>query len=179
MRQRGASTLGAVLLAAAAGVFAAAALADWVVVDVQTRGDDAMRLVIPFPLVIGDLAASFVPDRVLAEAAIPAEASAQREAVMAALSALVEAPDALLVKVQDGADHVEIHKLGDQLTIRVEADDATVRCQVPIAAVHAALERWDWQQPDPRLLLDILHGARSGELVHVEAEDARVTVRVW
>ena len=62
MRQRGASTVGAVLLAAAAGMVTAAALADWMVVDVQTRGedglDDAVQGQLPAQLADADLTAA-------------------------------------------------------------------------------------------------------------------------
>jgi hypothetical protein len=179
MRQRGASTVGAVLLAAAAGMVTAAALADWMVVDVQTRGEDAVHLVIPFPLLLGDIAAAFVPEEALAEAEIPPEARAQREVALAALRSLTEIPDTTLVVVDDGNDHVEIRKEGADLLIRVEADDATVRCAIPIEGVLEALEDWDWQRADPKMLLDILHEARSGEMLYVAADDARVTIKMW
>jgi len=179
MRQRGVSTVGAVVLAALAGVVTAATLSDWVVVDVETLGEESVHVVVPVPLMVGRIAAAAVPDEALEDAAIPPEVTARREQIVAAVRSLADAPDATFVEVHDGADHVVISKVDGTLQLAVDADDATVRCTLPIDAIADALEDWDWQTVDPGMLFDILGAAPSGELLTVEAEDARVAIRMW
>ena len=178
-RERGASTIPAVVLAALAGLVTAVLLMDWMVVDVRTPEPENIHIKVPFPLLVADIATSFVPDEALEDAEVPAELKAQREVVLAALESLLETPDATLVKVQHGDTLVEISKKGDQLLVSVDADDAVVRCSIPVEGVYEALERWDWQTVDPGLILDVLHEAGSGNLLTVEADGARVAVNMW
>jgi hypothetical protein len=179
MRQRGVSTVGAVVLAALAGVVTAAALSDWVVVDVETLGPDSMHIVVPVPLMVGRIAAAAVPDEALEDAVMPPEVTARREQIVAAVRSLADTPDATFVEVHDGDDHVVISKVGGLLKVAVDSDDARVRCTLPIDAIADALEEWDWQTVDPGLAFDILGAVPSGELLTVEAEDARVAIRMW
>ncbi len=179
MRQRGVSTVGAVVLAALAGVVTAAALSDWVVVDVETLGEESIHVVVPVPLMVGRMAAAAVPDDALEDATIPPEVTARREQIVAAVRSLADAPDATFVEVQDREAHVVISKAAGILQVAVDADDATVRCAVPIDAIADALEDWDWKTVDPGLVFDILGAAPAGELLTVEAEDAKVAIRMW
>ena len=69
--QRGMSTLGAVLLAGTAGLLTATLMMDWMVVDVHVVEDDTpIHIKVPFPLVMADIAAGFIPDELLEEAEI-------------------------------------------------------------------------------------------------------------
>lgn len=177
MRQRGMSTVGAVLLAAVAGVGAAVALADWVVVDVTTTGEDAVHLVVPFPLILGHMATAAIPDDALEDTRIPPEVAAHRDEIITALRTLVDAGDATLVEVHDGDTNVTISIRGDELLLLVDEDDAKVTCKVPLAGIADALEDWDWQTFDPGMVFDALGDATSGDLLLVEADDARVSIR--
>jgi hypothetical protein len=179
MRERGVSTVGAVILSSLAALLAAAALSDWIVVDVQTFGPDSVHVVVPMPLVVGHFAAAAVPDDAFEDAVMPPELTANREHILAALRSLVDAPDAVLVEVRADDAHVLVAKEGDVLSVAVDADDATVRCTVPLTGVVDALEDWDWRTVDPAMLFDILGDAPSGDLVRVDADDARVAVRIW
>ena len=179
--QRGMSTLGAVLLAGTAGLLTATLMMDWMVVDVHVVEDDTpIHIKVPFPLVVADIAAGFIPDEVLDEAQVPAEARAQKELVLATLRALLDSPDADLVKVRTDDANVEISKDGDTLRIAVDADDAIVRCNVPIDGILEALEDWDWETVDPQMIFDVLHAADNGELVTVTTDDGvQVAVKMW
>lgn len=180
MRERGVSTVGAVVLVGLAGTLAAVAAMDWMMVDVRTPAPDAMHLRIPMPLVAGRIATALVPDEALKDAQVPPELSQQRELVLAALGSLAEGPDTKLVSVVAPDARVEIEKKGDLLQIAVDADDATVRCAVPLDGVREALEDWDWQSFDPGVVLDVLAEAPMGELVRVEADDGtRVVITMW
>jgi len=154
-------------------------LMDWVIIDVQTSGPDAVHVKVPFPLVIADVATAFIPDEAMEEMEVPAELRDQREAVLGGVRALLEAPDGVYVKVDSEDARVVVAKERDDLRIAVDADDAVVRCVVPIDGVLEALEKWDWQTFDPGMVLDVLDEAGNGNLVTVEAEGTRVAVNLW
>ena len=104
----------------------------------------------------------------------------QREVVLAALQELAATPDATLVRVNTEDAIVDISKMGDDLLVSVDADDATVRCKIPVDGILDALEDWDWQTVDPDLIFDILGSASNGNLVTVEVDDGtRVAVKMW
>jgi len=180
MRERGISTIGGILLAGLAGILTAVAITDWAVVDVQIVDPDPMHIRVPFPLFIANVASSFVPQEALDETEVPPELAANKELVLAAVSSLLDAPDTALVKVNSPDAHVEVSKIGDNLLVAVDADDATVRCTVPLDGVLYALEQWDWKTFDPDLIFDTLGKADNGPLVTVEADDGtRVAVNLW
>jgi len=183
------STLGAVLLAGTAGLLTATLLVDWMVVDVHVLDvshhddielDAPVHIRVPFPLIVADIAAGFIPDEVLEDAEVPPELKAQRELILAAVEGLLDSPDAALVKVRTEDANVDIIKDGDTLRISVDADDAVVRCNVPIDGVLEALADWDWETFDPKMVLDVLHAAENGDLVTVATDDGvRVAIKMW
>lgn len=179
--QRGMSTVGAVLLAATAGLLTATLMMDWMVVDVHVVEEDTpIHIKLPFPLLVADIATGFVPDQVFEEAEIPPEARAQKELVVETIRALLDSPDAEFVKVRTEDATVDISKDGDTLRIAVDADDAVVRCNVPIDGILKALEDWDWETVDPQIAFDILRAAENGDLVTVATEDGvRVAIKMW
>jgi hypothetical protein len=187
--QRGMSTLGAVLLSATAGLLTATLLMDWMVVDVHvvdvSPHDDIelsspVHIKVPFPLAVASVATSFIPDEAFEDAEIPPEVTAQKELVIETVRALLESPDSTLVSVLAPDAKVEIVKDGDTLRIAVDAEDAVVRCNVPIDGVLTALENWDWETADPGMLFDMLHAAENGDLVTVATDDGvRVAIKMW
>jgi len=189
MRERGMSTVGAVLLAGIAGMLTATLLVDWVVVDVHVVDvsnndslpvDAPVHIKVPFPLLAADFAAGFIPESVFDEVEVPPEFKAQRELVLATVRSLLDSPDATLVKVRTDDANVDIEKEGDNLHIAVDADDAVVRCTIPIDGVYEALENWDWERFDPDLIFDVLRAADNGNLVTVATEDGvQVAIKMW
>ena len=180
MRERGISTIGGILLAGLAGMLTAVAITDWMVVDVQIVDPDPMHIRVPFPLFIADIASTFIPDDAMDETEVPPELAANKELIMAAVTSLLDAPDSALVKVSAPDALVEISKLGDNLRIAVDADDATVRCTIPLDGVLYALEQWDWKTFDPDLIFDTLGRADNGPLVTVEVDDGtKVAINLW
>jgi hypothetical protein len=179
--QRGMTTFGAVLLAGTAGLLTAALMMDWMVVDVHVVEEGApIHIKVPFPLIVANMAAGLIPDEALEEARVPPELKQQKALVLAVVRELLESPDAQLVTVRCEDASVDIAKDGDTLRIAVDADDAIVRCNVPIDGVLAALENWDWETFDPQMAFDILHAAENGELVTVTTTDGvRVAIKMW
>ena len=179
MRQRGATTLDVVVLAALLALLVAPLFMGWLVVDVRTPAPDRVNLKIPVPLGLLRLALVLAPDRELAVEA-PAELRHQREVVLAVLRALDESPDGTtFVRVTSPDAKVRIAKEGGRLVVDVDAEDGRVRCNLRTAALQRALEAWDWQQLTPDLALDLLAAVGPGELVAVDAEDARVRISVF
>ena len=179
MRQRGMSTVAAAGLAVIAGLLTAVALADWVVVDVHVP-EEGVHLKVPFPLIAGEIAASFIPEGELDQAVVPPEIRDNREQILAALRALDESPDGVYVRVRAEDAFVLVEKVGSELRVSVDADDARVRCVVPVTGVLDALEGWDWETFEPKLAFDILDAYGHGDLVNMEAEDGvKVAVRMW
>jgi hypothetical protein len=187
--QRGASTVGAVLLAATAGLLTATLMMDWMVVDVHVvdvsdnndiEANVPVHIKVPFPLLVADIATGLIPDEALEEARIPPEARLYKELTLETIRALLESPDAEFVKVRTDDANVDVYKEGDTLRIAVDADDATVRCNVPIDGILEALEEWDWETVDPQMFFDVLHAADNGELVTVATDDGvRVAIKMW
>jgi hypothetical protein len=179
MRERGISTIAAVALTAVAAMLTALVIMDWVVVDVQTYGEDSVHIVVPCPLLVPRIAANLVPDEVFEDAEIPPEVYQYRETVLDAVAVLKDIPDTVLVKVDSRDAQVEVKKEGDDLLVAVDADDAVIRCKVPIDGVYEALDEWDWETVDPDMIFDLLSEAGNGNLVTVESEEARVVIKLW
>jgi hypothetical protein len=179
MNQRGFSTILAVIGAALLGLAAATFIMDWVVVDVNVPEDD-IRIVAPVPLVLADIALAFMPEEAMEEAEVPPELTAQRDAILAGLEELLTLEDATLVSVTTPEETVDVSVDDGRLMVRVDAEDARVRCTLPLKGIHRTLKRWDWEEVDPRMALDILHAAPRGALVDVEDEDGvRVRISMW
>jgi len=180
MRQRGMSTFGGVLLAGLLGTLTAVAVTDWMIVDVQIADPDPMHIKVPFPLFVANVATSFIPEHALDDARIPPEVTANKDLVISAITTLLESPDAALIKVDAPDARVEIAKQGDNLTVAVDAEDATVRCTLPLDGVLYALEEWDWKTVNPGIAFDILAKADNGPLVTVHADDGtKVAINLW
>ena len=180
MRQRGMSTFGGILLAGLAGMMTAVVVTDWMIIDIQIADPDPMHIRVPFPLFIADVASSFIPEDAMDVEDFPPEIAANKELILAAITGLLDAPDTALVKVDAPDAQVEVSKMGDNLWISVDADDAKVRCTIPLDGVLHALEKWDWQSFDPDLIFDTLGKADNGPLVTVEADDGtKVAVNLW
>jgi hypothetical protein len=176
--QRGFSNTAAVLLALMLAVLVAPLLMSWVVVDVHTTGDEEVNFTVPVPLALARIALAFVPTREIAEK-LPPEVARHKEKVLAALRSIQLCPDAMLVEVDAPDAKVKVAKRGDRLIIDVDAPDAVVHTALPIKAALRVLERWDWKTVEPRMAVDFLAYAGHGELVRVDAPDAKVAVRIW
>jgi hypothetical protein len=179
MRERGASNLATILLAAVAALVVSVLLMDWVVVDVRTEGEDRVHVVVPVPLGLVRAALAFAPDEEM-RVEVPAEARRYREPALKVMQELEAVPDGTtLVAVNAPDAKVTIRKERGRLLLDVHADDATVHGALPVEAVARALQRWDWKRADPRLALDVLAAAGPGQILSVDAPDARVRISTW
>jgi hypothetical protein len=150
------------------------------VVVVDVKQSDGPRIVVPVPLLLAQMAASMAPARAT-EHALRGMERAQRflpvaEEVMAAIA---EAPDAELVSVDDGNEHVRITKAGDQLQVRVEDGREHVAVNLPIAMVEQTLRKAHHGRLYPEDLVALLREARMTDLVDVQDGTDHVKVSVW
>lgn len=175
---RGMSTVGTVLLAGVAALFVASFLTRWLVVDVRPEGATGPHLIVPVPMQALQLAARAIPERELRER-VPAEVTRQRAQVLEALQMLERAGDTTLVRVVSPEATVLIRTVGDRLELAVDDDETHVRGSLPLSRAREVLERWDWEVLHPGVAVDLLAAAGRGELLHVDAPDAQVSIRVW
>lgn len=103
-------------------------------VKVHEAGPDGVKhLYIPVPAALIDLGLDMMPvlagEDVFGE--IRADLGDMRPAVAAALTELEDAPDAVLVDVQDAHERVRIVKKGRSLEILVDGSDGQVEISLP------------------------------------------------
>lgn len=150
--------------------------ADYAVVDVREGGPDGMRIIVPVPLSLARLALNFAP----AEAKyvqVPeiAEYLPYAERIVAELR---NAPDGLLVSVEERSQSVRVEKVGDTLAVHVEDGAEVVDVQVPLDAVLDIVRAYDGEGFDTRDLVRAVGRAR-GNVVHVKTDDEEIKVWVW
>ena len=170
--------IGAALAAiplAMAGVVAGTGV---VVVDVKEA--DGTRIVIPVPLLLVETAAHLAP-ATATQAAMKNMEHARRYLPVAeeVMAAIAEAPDAELVSVDDGSEHVRIHKVGSEIQIRVTGPGEKVSVNVPIDMVQQTLRKVHHGNMYPEDFVGLLRQARMTDLVDVEDGGDHVKISVW
>jgi hypothetical protein len=172
--------IGKVLLAGAIGVPAittatvAATGVAWV--DVREGGDDGHRIVVPVPLLLAEVAASFVPEQALNHEM--GEAAEHLRAAGALLQALEQSPDGEYVRVDDKDEQVLIEKARDTLRVRVHGRRGEdVKINLPLQAV-AAIIREDGRI-SPAAAVRLLRHARFSTLVEVTDGNDHVKISVF
>lgn len=150
--------------------------ADYAVVDVREGGPDGMHIIVPVPLALARLALTFAP----AEAKyvqLPeiAEYLPYAERIVEELR---NAPDGVLVSVEDRDETVLIEKVGDTLEVHVADGDTVVDVTVPLDTVLDVLRAYDGEGFDTRDLIRAL-GRAHGNVVHVRDGDEEIKIWVW
>lgn len=121
--------------------------------SVQVRVHDKVEghkvhVLVPASLVAAGMTVApwLIPDEAMAELRYELEAELDHLPVDIRLMAaemvleIREMPDATLVEVVDGTDHVTVDKVGSDLVIRVRSLDADVDVEVPVALLQRALD---------------------------------------
>ncbi len=150
--------------------------ADYAIVDVRAGGPHGMHIIVPVPLSLARLALNFAP----AEAKyvqVPeiAEYLPYAERIVEELR---NAPDGVLVSVEERDESVLVEKVGETLEVHVEDGDAVVDVTVPLDAVLDVLRAYDGEGFDTRDLIRAIGRAR-GNVVHVRDGDEEVKIWVW
>jgi hypothetical protein len=167
--------IGAVAVPAiAAGSVAATGV---VVVDVKEPGR-GHHIVVPVPLALAQAAAAFVPEE---KTRIRLDHHAQQYLPVAreVLTALADADDAELVRVEERGKTVSIRKEGNMLRILVDEGDEHVKVQVPIALALSVLPESGGRISASDAVWALQH-ARLTEVVNVQGRNGeQVSVTVY
>ncbi len=153
--------------------------ADYAIVDVREGGPDGMHIIVPVPLSLVRLALNFAPAEAkyvqVPEIAEYAEYMPYAERI---IEVLREAPDGVLVSVQERDETVLVEKVGDTIEVHVNDGDEVVDVTVPLDAVLDILRAYDGEGFDTRDLIRAL-GRAHGNIVHVRNGDEEVKVYIW
>jgi hypothetical protein len=171
--------IGAILAAIPVAAAAVVAGTGVVVVDVRESGPDGHRFVIPVPLVLAETAAHFAPVPRLHHVRELREVERYLPVADEVLDALAEAPDGVLVRVDDRRDHVLVEKVGRTLRIRVEEPGAKVSVNVPLDLARHSLRQLRGGRIDAAGLVGTLRRARLTDLVEVRDGQDHVKISVW
>jgi hypothetical protein len=150
------------------------------VVVVDVREADGPHIVIPVPLVLADVAARLAPADSTRHAMRQLERARRYLPVAEEIvAAVAEAPDAELVSVDDGDEHVRIGKVGSELRIRVDGPRENVSVNVPIEALQETLRKARHGRLYPEDFVGLLREARMTDLVEVHDGEDHVKISVW
>ena len=148
-----------------------------VVVDVR-EGHGGRHIVVPVPLALAQFAASFVPEEKM-RLRIDREAERYLPVAREVLTALAQAEDGELVRVEEPGQKVSIRKEGGLVRIRVDDGDQHVNVQVPIALAISALPERGGRFSASQAVW-ALQQARLTQVVDVQGPGGeRVTVTVY
>ena len=149
-----------------------------VVVDVKEGGPDGHHFVIPVPLVVAQVALSFAPEE--AKYVECPEFAPYRDLALRILEELESIPDAVLVEVKDGGEHVLIRKEGNNLRVNVvDGADTVVDCKVPLKMAKKIIRDYDGTGFHTMAAIKGLGRASMGTLVHVQDGEDVVKVRMF
>ena len=111
----------------------------FIFLKVHEKHPDGTNLRLVVPAVLAPAALRFVPKNNLAQAS--SNLRPYMPALDAAIPALEDSPDGVLVEVTDPGEHVVITKHRDSIVIDVDDRDDIVHVAVPLPAVRSCLHQ--------------------------------------
>ena len=142
--------------------------------------DQDLRLAVPVPLGLLQLALAFAPAE-LRQVHAPEFAPFAGQAARL-LDGLANLPDVVLVEIRETDERVRVAKRSDLLEVAVaDGDEESVTINLPIGALAGVLTAYDADAGTFRTsrLVAALRAAPSGPLVRVLDGDEEVSIRVW
>ena len=106
-------------------------------VRVRQKQVDGENISLLIPAALVPMTLKFIPDRHLAQAS--ASLRPYMPIVDAAIPALADCPDGVLVEVTDPGEHVVIAKRGSSIVVDVNDANEVVHVAVPLRAAHSAI----------------------------------------
>lgn len=150
--------------------------ADYAIVDLREGGPNGLHIIVPVPLSLARLALNFAPPEAkYVQLPEIAEYLPYAERIVEELR---NAPDAVLVSVEERDRSVLVEKVGETLEVHVEDGDAMVDVTVPLDAVLDVLRAYDGEGFDTRDLIRAI-GRAHGNVVHVRDGDQELKIWVW
>lgn len=147
----------------------------WVVVDVQP--EDGPRLFIPAPLLAARAVLPFVPQEIQT-IEIP-DAAGYSDLAERVLAELSQAPDGVLVEIDDREQHVHIEKRGAELLVEVTSNDEAVSVHLPIELAIEVVRGVDDERVELLTVLAAISRAPHTELLHLRTDEEEVKVWIW
>ncbi|HET9741757.1 MAG TPA: hypothetical protein VFQ00_03315 [Terriglobales bacterium] len=132
--------LGIGILGTALVAGAAVSSEGFIHVEVHEKQPNGTNVNLFVPAALATTALHFVPSRDFARG----DSEELREClpiVDAAIPALRDAPDGVLVEVQDATEHVLVQKIGGSLVVDVNDSEDIVHVSVPLRAAQSAVHR--------------------------------------
>jgi len=142
---------------------------------VQVKAPDT-RLWIPIPIALAQLAGNFI-EVPLSKQEEFRQFLQYREPLKEGLNQLLVMPDADLVEVRKGGEHVLVYKRGNYLLIDAYDRGEQVKVRVPIQSLQRLLVALSKPAPDLGDLIASLD--LHGDLVYVKTKREEVRVSVW
>ena len=142
---------------------------------VQVKAPDT-RLWIPIPIALAQLAGNFI-EVPLSNQEEFRQFLQYREPLKEGLNQLLVMPDADLVEVRKGGEHVLVYKRGNYLLIDAYDRGEQVKVRVPIQSLQRLLVALSKPAPDLGDLIASLD--LRGDLVYVKTKREEVRVSVW
>jgi len=169
----------AAVLAVPLALLATVASLGVVVVDVQEGGPDGHRIIVPAPLVLAQAALAIAPAVAGDELRIPTQDIPHVEVARDILKALADAPDGILVRVEEPDELVEVRKEGDTIVVRVQGSNGEdVSVNAPLALALSALPDAEGKI-STTAMAGSLSSTRFTDLVDVHDGDTHVRAWVW
>jgi hypothetical protein len=108
-------------------------------VRVHEKSADGTNINLIVPAAVATTALHFVSSQDLAEAS--RDIRPYLPVIDAAIPALRDSPDGVLVEVRDATDHVLVQKIGGSLVVDVNDSDDVVHVSVPLRAAQSAIHQ--------------------------------------
>jgi hypothetical protein len=144
---------------------------------VQVKTPDT-RVWVPIPVALAHLAGAVMDTPLRMEPDFQ-EVWQHREAAAEILRQLPGLPDADLVQVDSGKDHVRIFKRADALFVQVDTPQEKVNVRLPIQTIERLAEVLESPDSSVGDLIACLDWQSSGELVYVKTEQEEVRISLW
>jgi hypothetical protein len=144
---------------------------------VQVRTPD-VRIWIPVPVALGHLAGHLLDMPLRMEKDFQ-EVWQHREAAAEILRQLPGLPDADLVQVDSGKEHVRILKRGDVLLVQVDSPTEKVNIRLPIQTAERLAEVLENPNASVGDFFACLQWQSAGDLVHVKTDKEEVRISLW
>jgi hypothetical protein len=132
--------LGVGVLGTALVAGAAVSSEGFIHVKVHEKQPDGENVNLFLPAALATAALHFVPNRDLS-AHDSAHLRSWLPMIDAAIPALYESPDGVLVEVRDSQDHVLVRKIGGSIVVDVNDSEDVVHVSVPLGAAQSAIHQ--------------------------------------
>jgi len=150
----------------------------WLLVNVETHGPDAVNLYIPVPMGLIYPGLHFIPEDAR-EIELPEDMVLNREALRKMVDVLQDCPDGDFVRVVTRSENVRIAKEGGDLLVLVQTEEENVDLRVPLEFFDELLQSIDGNKIYTADMASAFSTIRHSRFLSVRSPDADVTIWSW